>query len=196
VLVAVALAALMAAPATWATETLGHATSSTFPTGGPEAAEQISNGSGGGPGGGPRGGFGGDGGFRGGSGGFAPPPGGAGPLSGDAPGGAGGVGMFGGEDSTLKSAINYAKSHGGGTIGVESQSTAAVAILNSDADVSGIGGFSGRESSVTASWIASEVSSGRLRWVLVQGSGGMAMGETPARAASRRSTLWRRGAGR
>lgn len=84
--------------------------------------------------------------------------------------------MFGGEDSTLQSAINYAKSHGGGAIGVESQSTAAVAILNSDADVSGIGGFSGRESSVTASWIASEVSSGRLRWVLVQGSGGMAMG--------------------
>ena len=51
VIVAVALAALLVAPATWATETLGHAASATFPTGGPAAAEQIANGSGGGPGG-------------------------------------------------------------------------------------------------------------------------------------------------
>ncbi len=92
VLVAVALAALMAAPATWAAETLGHATSATFPTGGPAAAEQIANG-GGGPGGGLRGGRGfGGGGFRGalggssgpgampggGAGGFQPPAGGVG----------------------------------------------------------------------------------------------------------------------
>ncbi len=35
---AVALAALMAAPATWAAETLGHPTSSTFPAGGPAGA--------------------------------------------------------------------------------------------------------------------------------------------------------------
>ena len=54
VIVAVALAALLVAPATWATETLGHAASATFPTGGPAAAEQIANGSGGGPGGGSR----------------------------------------------------------------------------------------------------------------------------------------------
>jgi 4-amino-4-deoxy-L-arabinose transferase-like glycosyltransferase len=36
---AVAIAGLMAAPATWAAETLGHATSGTFPTGGPASAE-------------------------------------------------------------------------------------------------------------------------------------------------------------
>ncbi len=179
VLVAVALAALLAAPATWATETLGHATSATFPTGGPAAAQRIANGSGGGPGGG----FGGAGGFRGAAGGgrgsgavpggsaggFAPPTGGFGA----GPGGAGGAGMFGGEDATLKAAISYAKAHGGGTIGVESQSTASAAILNSDADVAGLGGFSGRESTVTASWLASAVSSGHLRWVLVEGNGGM-----------------------
>ena len=81
--------------------------------------------------------------------------------------------MFGGEDTALKAAISYAKAHGGGTIGVESQSTASAAILNSDADVAGLGGFSGRESTVTASWLASEVSSGHLRWVLVEGNGGM-----------------------
>ena len=81
--------------------------------------------------------------------------------------------MFGGVDSRLKEAINYAKVHGGGTIGVESQSTAAPAILKRDADVAGLGGFSGRESSVTAAWVASEVSSGRLRWALVESSGGM-----------------------
>ncbi len=209
VLVAVALAALLAAPATWATETLGHATSATFPTGGPAAAEQIANGSGGGPGGGSRGGLRGSGGFRGafgrgsasgpapgtgagagppngatggpsanGAGGFTPPTGGSGTGAGGgfgAAGGpaAGGGGMFGGEDSTLKAAISYAKAHGGGTIGVESQSTASAAILSSDADVAGLGGFSGRESTVTASWLASEVSSGHLRWVLVEGSAGM-----------------------
>ncbi len=199
VIVAVALAALLVAPATWATETLGHAASATFPTGGPAAAEQIANGSGGGPGGG----FGGAGGvgraFRGGrgagaapgggAGGFAPPAGGfGGGASGGAPsggapsggasggpaaGGTGGAGMFGGVDSTLKAAASYAKAHGGGTIGVESQSTAAAAILAGDPDVAGLGGFSGRESSVTASWLASEVSSGRLRWVLIEGNGGM-----------------------
>ena len=81
--------------------------------------------------------------------------------------------MFGGVDSTLKAAASYAKAHGGGTIGVESQSTAAAAILAGDPDVAGLGGFSGRESSVTASWLASEVSSGRLRWVLIEGNGGM-----------------------
>ena len=53
VLVAVGLAALMAAPATWAAETLGHATNGTFPTGGPAGASV--GGPSGGPGGGPGG---------------------------------------------------------------------------------------------------------------------------------------------
>ena len=47
-------------------------------------------------------------------------------------------------------------------------------ILSSDANVAGIGGFSGRESSVTASWVAMEVAAGRLRWVLPDGTGGFA----------------------
>jgi hypothetical protein len=43
-------------------------------------------------------------------------------------------------------------------------------ILDSGANVAGLGGFSGRESSVSAAWIAAEVRSGNLRWVLADGS--------------------------
>ncbi len=86
-------------------------------------------------------------------------------------GGFGGGGAFGGNSTSLTAAIKYAEAHGGGTIGVSSQSTAAAAILSSHANVAGLGGFSGRESSVSASWIASEVKHGRLRWVLPDGTG-------------------------
>ncbi len=172
VVLGVAMAALLAAPATWAAETLGHATSSTFPAGGSASAAA------GGPGG-----FGGAaGGFRGGapSGAvgalFAPPGagGGAGAPNGRpsghqavgiARGGAGGG--FGGDTQGLTQAIAYVKSHGGGTIGVESQSSAASAIVDSNASVAGLGGFSGRESSVSASWLAAEVKAGKLSWILV-----------------------------
>ncbi len=88
-----------------------------------------------------------------------------------APGGAGG-GMFGGDSATLNAAVRYAKAHGGGTIGVESQSTAAAVIISSDANVAGLGGFSGRESTVSLAWLAQEVSSGHLRWILTDGTGG------------------------
>jgi 4-amino-4-deoxy-L-arabinose transferase-like glycosyltransferase len=203
---AVAMAALLAAPATWAAETLGHATSSTFPAGGSASASF------GGPGG-PSGfggfggrGAGGSGGPRlfggSGSGGFAPPAGrapagfGAGAQGGVAglfgqggsatrgrgfggpgggfggPGGGfgGPGGGFGGDSTTLNAAVSYAKAHGGGTIGVSSQSSAAAAILSSNANVAGLGGFSGRESSVSVSWLAMEVRTGHLRWVIGGGT--------------------------
>jgi 4-amino-4-deoxy-L-arabinose transferase-like glycosyltransferase len=206
---AVAMAALLAAPATWAAETIGHATSGTFPAGGSSSA---SFGGPGGPGGGPggRGGFGarGAGGrgaprFFGGQGAQGGPPssgvpglfsqrgsssqgapgmgffgGRGGPAGGfggpgggfGGPGGGFGGGMFGGDSSTLKAAISYAKAHGGGTIGVSSQSSAAAAILSSNANVAGLGGFSGRESSVSVSWLAMEVRTGHLRWVIADGN--------------------------
>lgn len=129
--------------------------------------------------GGPGGGFGGrGGGFAGQAGRFGaqaggPPPGLFGPsgASGGGFGGrgggfAGGGGQFGGNSASLTAAVNYAKAHGGGTIGVASQSSAAAVILSSDGNVAGLGGFSGRESSVTPQWLAMEVSSGRLRWVI------------------------------
>ena len=172
--ICVVLAALLAAPATWAAETVGHATNGTFPTGGPASASIGAGGPGFGRGrpgtaggaglsapgvpgfGGPRGAAGFGGGFGG------RPPGAPSGLA-----GAGGSGpMFGAGSSELTAAVRYAKAHGGGTIGVSSQSSAASLILFSHADVAGLGGFSGRESSVSASWIASEVRSGRLRWIL------------------------------
>ncbi len=168
VVISVALAALMAAPATWAAETLGHATNGTFPAGGPASA--MSDGPGGGFGRGGGGGFGPPGGFGG-----APPGAPPGAVSGARPGqagspaqlGAGPGGGFGRNDASVTAAVAYAKSHGGGTVGVSSQSSAASAILSSDANVAGLGGFSGRESSVSASWLAGEIKSGRLRWVVV-----------------------------
>jgi hypothetical protein len=105
-------------------------------------------------------------------------PGGPGGFGG-AGGGAGGFGSFGGNSSSLTTAIKYAQSHGGGTIGVSSQSSAAAAIISSNADVAGLGGFSGRESSVSVPWLASEVASGRLRWVIASsGSRSGAPGDT------------------
>jgi hypothetical protein len=68
--------------------------------------------------------------------------------------------------------VNYAKSHGGGTIGVASQSSASDAIITLNADVAGLGGFSGRESSVSPQWLATEVAAGRLRWVIADGTQG------------------------
>jgi 4-amino-4-deoxy-L-arabinose transferase-like glycosyltransferase len=184
VALAVAMGALLIAPATWATEKLGHATSSTFPAGGPAS---TGFGGGGGPGGG---GGGGRGGFGGGPGGGGAPPQqpGAGSSSsssgatasppagfamgggtGGATGGAGG--MFGG-NANLTEALAYAKAHGGGTIGVSSQQGAASAIIASGADVAGIGGFSGSESQVSAQWLAQAVADGRIRYVLSDGTSG------------------------
>ena len=90
VVVAVAMAALLAAPATWAAETLGHATSGTFPAGGPASASVSGPGGGGGFGGGGFGGSGPGGGGRGGGRGIA--GGSAGGTSGGAAGGTSRVG--------------------------------------------------------------------------------------------------------
>jgi 4-amino-4-deoxy-L-arabinose transferase-like glycosyltransferase len=165
-------ALLLFAPASWAVQTLGHATQGTFPAGGPANA----GGGFGGPGGGGAGGrglrrFAGPGGFQppqglGGGQGFRPP--GAGATGGAGPGGGG---MFGRDSQGLTAAVRYAKAHGGGTVVTGSQSGASAAIIHSGADVAGIGGFSGRESQVTASWLAGAVRAGRIRWVLSDGGG-------------------------
>jgi len=190
------VAALLLAPSVWAFDTLGYATSGTFPSGGPAS---IASAGGGGPFGGARsrafaGGRAGRGGraelrqrmlqlF--GSGGQgpganqpAPPPiGGGAPgfaRPGGAPGGGLAAGAFGGPgggDGSLTSILAYVKAHGGGTIAVSSQSSASAAIIAGNVDVAGIGGFSGRESDVSVSWLAQEVRSGAIRWVqAAQGS--------------------------
>jgi 4-amino-4-deoxy-L-arabinose transferase-like glycosyltransferase len=205
-----ALAALLLAPGVWAFDTLGHATSGTFPEGGP--ASVAAGGFGarpGGPGasrlgagGAPAqlfgsGQAGGPAGVQG-----APPagavpgaPGGAstgrgggfgagGPAGGVGRGGFGAGGAIGapiGGRTSLTPYLSYVKQHGGGTVAVSSQSSAASAILADDASVAGIGGFSGRESDVTVTWLAQEVRSGKIRWVLDEGSsafGGGLPGDT------------------
>jgi 4-amino-4-deoxy-L-arabinose transferase-like glycosyltransferase len=164
---AAALGLLLLAPATWATQTLGHATSGTFPAGGPATTAF------GGPGGGMGGRFGGAmpraGGMP-----AGPPPAigaipGANRIGG--PSGGGGGGRFGGNQS-LTQVERYVRLHGGGTIGVSSQQGASSSIIGSGADVAALGGFSGRESEVSVSWLAQAVRSGQIRWVLTDGSGG------------------------
>ncbi|MGH2884363.1 MAG: hypothetical protein ACRDPA_16990, partial [Solirubrobacteraceae bacterium] len=102
-------------------------------------------------------------------------PGGAGGFGGGGGFASGGGGFGGGDTASLNAAVKYVEQHGGGEIGVSSQSTAAAAILDGDTNVAGLGGFSGRESSVTASWIAMEVREGRLRWVIVDNTEGFSL---------------------
>jgi 4-amino-4-deoxy-L-arabinose transferase-like glycosyltransferase len=158
---AAAIGLLLIAPGVWAFQTLGHATSGTFPAGGPASASFSGGGSGSGTGGAPRGGP--PPGVRGGA--FGGPPPGA--RFGGGPGGPGG-----GNDAQVTTALRYVAKHGGGTLGVSSQQGASASILASGANVAGIGGFSGRESQVSVSWLAGVVRSGHIRWVLTDGSGG------------------------
>jgi 4-amino-4-deoxy-L-arabinose transferase-like glycosyltransferase len=183
-ILAAALGLLLLAPASWAVQTLGHATNGTFPAGGPASAGFGGGGRGGPGGGGPGGNFPGAGGRAGQAG--TPPAGapgsgsaasgttGNGSATGPGAGGFGGMGGggFGGDNAGVTQALAYVKQHGGGTIGVSSQSGAASAIIQSGAKVAGIGGFSGRESEVSTQWLADAVRSGRIRWVLTSGSSG------------------------
>jgi 4-amino-4-deoxy-L-arabinose transferase-like glycosyltransferase len=172
VALAAVLGALMLPPATWAVQTLGHATSGTFPAGGPVAQAGFGRGGPGGPGfgrggpgGPPPGGFGG-----GGTGRFAAPGGAPGGGFGAAPGARGG-GPLGGDSTAVTAAVSYARAHGGGTIAVSSQEGASSTIITSGADVAGLGGFSGRESAVSVTWLADAVRAGKIRWVLTDGPG-------------------------
>ncbi len=240
-----ALALLLLAPGVWAFDTLGHATSGTFPEGGPSSALAGAGGMGGprsfaGRGGssapGGRGGPAGPTGAAGGAGAPAPggAPGGAAVGAGGAagPGGAGAAQLFGSGQasgvggspsvgrggggfghaggvgaagagalgapiggSVTSAVLSYVKQHGGGTIAVESQSNAASSIVEQDADVAGIGGFSGRESDVSISWLAQEVRSGRITWVLEEAEGSTSAGFGGAGTSAGRGALGARGAG-
>jgi 4-amino-4-deoxy-L-arabinose transferase-like glycosyltransferase len=167
---AVGISALMLAPAIWSVQTLGYSTSSTFPSGGPQSAASSMGGPGGARGA-PGARTGGPPGINqstttqgnaqaGAPQGMGTPPSASGSTTG---------GMFGGQD--LTAITTYVNANGGGTIGVSSQSGASSAIMNG-ASVAGIGGFSGRESEVSAGWLANRVASGDLRWVYTGGSMG------------------------
>jgi 4-amino-4-deoxy-L-arabinose transferase-like glycosyltransferase len=197
------LGVLLLAPAIWSVQTLGHPTSGTFPAGGPESAAMGGFGGPGGPGGAP--GIGGSGSAPGGGEMPSPPQIGMGGMEGvppifgsgseavtpslgaeagteapaaGMPGGAGG--MFGGQ--SLNAVLGYTESHGGGTLAVSSQSEAASSIIESGAEVAGIGGFSGKETSVSAAWLREAIASGRIRWILAEGSGSSLRGQAGALA--------------
>jgi 4-amino-4-deoxy-L-arabinose transferase-like glycosyltransferase len=90
-------------------------------------------------------------------------------------GGMAGGGMFGGED--LSSVLTYTEAHGGGTIAVDSQSGASASIIEEGAEVAGIGGFSGKESTVSAEWLEERIAAGDITWLYTSGlSGGMTGG--------------------
>ncbi len=110
-------------------------------------------------------------------------PGGAGSGSRAGAGGGGAPGGFG--RSVSSQILAYVEAHGGGTIAVSSQSSAAGAITSDGAAVAGIGGFSGRESSVPVSWLAQEVRAGKIRWVLdEEGSSTGATARSPGAAGA------------
>jgi 4-amino-4-deoxy-L-arabinose transferase-like glycosyltransferase len=198
VALAAALAVLLVAPTIWAFDTLGYKTQGTFPSGGPSIDDAAANGGGGLGGFARRGGlpgFAGSAGPPAGAGAQQGAPGaqaqgGVGALFGSpgpgrsarrlrfgrggffgGRGAFGGGGAFGG-DTIPAADLAYTREHGGGTIAVASQGTAANEIIDDDANVAGIGGFSGRESDPTVSWFAQEVRSGKIRWVLNSGSDG------------------------
>ena len=79
--------------------------------------------------------------------------------------------MFGGNQALMQ-VVRYVAKHGGGTIGVSSQQGASASIITSGANVAAIGGFSGRESEVSVSWLADAVRQGQIRWVLTDGVAG------------------------
>jgi 4-amino-4-deoxy-L-arabinose transferase-like glycosyltransferase len=112
------------------------------------------------------------------------PPSMGGATAGGMRGGPGG--MFGGED--LRSILEYTEAHGGGTIAVDSQSGASAAIIEEGAEVAGIGGFSGKESSVSASWLEGRIDSGAITWIYTSGLGSSTSGGSSGSSTAGRPT--------
>ena len=77
--------------------------------------------------------------------------------------------MFGSGVST--SVLTYISNHGGGTVAVESQQGASQTIIDGGTNVVAIGGFSGRESTVSIAWLADRVAAGKIRWVITTSTG-------------------------
>jgi hypothetical protein len=73
--------------------------------------------------------------------------------------------------------VAYARAHGGGTVATSSQNGTSPQVI-AGADIAAIGGFSGRESQVSATWLADAIDAGRIRWVLTAGGGAGAPNDT------------------
>jgi hypothetical protein len=171
--IAIVLGGLLLAPAVWAQSTQRAAINGVTPGAGPSAVSGLVTSNGGGFGGfGPRfGGGGGPPGAFGGAGAGPPPGGGFGGRRGGfgPPGGAGGGG-FGGVQGTTQ-ALTYVAAHGGagrfplivaGQQGISSMVTAG-------SRIAAMGGFTGRETVMSAGAIARLVSDGDARYFLLSG---------------------------
>ncbi len=193
--IGVALVALLAAPTAWAATTFRAPVNGVFPGAGPSFVSGLGTGSGNGGfafGGTRRGGppagmpFPGNGGPP--AGGFrsigpgGPPPAGFGTRNGSFPRRGyflgGGRGGFGGADSaSIERALAYAKAHDPGTrwtLIVSSEQAAAPFVIKGES-VAAMGGFTGRETVLTSSYLSSLVSSGQARYFLL-GSGAAGFG--------------------
>jgi 4-amino-4-deoxy-L-arabinose transferase-like glycosyltransferase len=191
--IGLALIALLAAPTAWAATTFRAPVNGVFPGAGPSFVSGLGTGTGnrgfafgGGRGGGPPTGMP----FQGNGG--APPAGGfrtVGPGGPPArlrngafprPGyflGGGGGGFSGADSASIARALAYAKAHDPGTrwtLIVSSEQAAAPYVIKGES-VAAMGGFTGRETVLTSSYLASLVRSGQARYFLL-GSGGAGLG--------------------
>jgi len=190
----------LVAPAAWSETTLEAPVNGVFPGAGPDFVSGLTSGSGssfafgrgrpggvGGPGGGGRRpGFGG--GFappaRGGS--FTPPAGG--PPTGTrgfSPPARGGFGAGSGS-TDISAALTYVNSHGATkrfALIVSSEQEAASYVIKGDS-IASMGGFTGRETVLTTSYLARLVRSGEARYFLLGGNGGFGPGGSSNAAAS------------
>jgi hypothetical protein len=178
-----AVATLFAAPAVWSSTVFKNAVSGVFPGAGPNYLSGASAvGGGGGPGGGTfrgRGNFGGppSGTRPSGGGGFTPPGGTGTPPSGGGSRLGGRAGFNGGTTSSasLTTALKYVESHGAtkrfGLI-VQSEQEAATAVIAGE-PVASLGGFTGRETVSTNSYLARLISRHEARYFLLGGQSGV-----------------------
>ncbi len=183
-----AVAALFAAPAVWSSTVFKNAVSGVFPGAGPNylsGASAVGGGVGGRPGGGTfrgRGNFGGPpSGTRptGRGGGSFTPPGGTGtpPTAGSGLRTGAGAGFGGGTNSSasITTALKYVEAHGAtkrfGLI-VQNEQEAATAVIAGE-PVASLGGFTGRETVLTNSYLARLISRNEARYFLLGGQSGV-----------------------
>jgi 4-amino-4-deoxy-L-arabinose transferase-like glycosyltransferase len=169
----VAAAGFLVAPAAWSESTLEAPVNGTFPGAGPDFVSGLGGTStgrfvfGGGPGGGSaRGSF--------------TPPAGAGQFGGPPTGAraGGSPGGFGGGSSDIAAALKYAEAHGAASrfaLIVSSEQEASSYVVKGE-NVAAMGGFTGRETVLTSSYLSSLVRSGQARYFLLGGSGGFGPG--------------------
>jgi 4-amino-4-deoxy-L-arabinose transferase-like glycosyltransferase len=163
----VAVAALLAAPAAWSATTWSFSVNGVFPGAGPSC---LDGGQGGSFGGRPGGGFGGPGGGFGGQ----QPQG----FGGQQPEGFGGGGGFGGQgQGNVQAALTYVEKHGATkrfALIVGSEEEAAQYVVDGE-NVAAMGGFTGRETVLTPSYLSSLVRNGEARYFLVDSSNNAAV---------------------